>query len=955
MSEPPALSIDALLADLDARTATRRSASAAAQAADAAAPYRRAAAVLHVFDPVAILPEGGAAAGGQEGRVALLDEAVAAIGWRHAGLRTLRLNSRRSALRDLGSREAMRAALAANPRRTATRLQRLFERWLDGEVLRLDRMSYVELECLGQLYDWGLDGFGGLPPRDRVELARVRRSAVAVFEHLVDRDFVGRTAELDLLNAHLRAPGPGGPLAIWGPGGAGKTALIGRFLIEHVEDPARRWFPFAYLPFDSATLDVREPFTLLVAIAAQLEAQAGGRPGAAGFRRQLADFQGVVGDYRDLRGSLQRRAGVFQERGSRISTLSDADARLHDAFARVLDAARTRGDGGAETPVLLVFDTFEEVVYRAAEDLLGFWSLLDHLGSRVPQLRVVIAGRGRADLGPAGGPTSEIALGDLDPPDAVRLLTRLGLDADVADAVARQIGGNPMSLRLAASVARQEPAADGISGLEVHDIGAEIVRGQLYRRLLDHIHDDAVRALAHPGMVLRRVTAGVIEHVLAPAIDLPPLDDKRAGELLDALRREQALVGVEQDGSLWYREEVRRPVLALLLRDRPAQVRRIHEQAVRYYTQRDTAADRAEELYHRMMLRQSPGALDGRWMPGVERHLASAVEEIPPAQRRWLAGRMSIELSPAAYRLADVGEWERLVGRRALELVRHAGAEAVLTLLGEREYRTPESPLFAVEARALLDLGRPNRAAALLDAALQGYPPLGNPGRLAELLWLRAQAAEAAGDTARALSFLERLARLAATLPSGLARVQALTETLGLLGGGSPGEHRLGPARSALASALARLTEAEVGRERSLVRLALVRLGPSYPGLLADLARQTVFDLAHLARQGLVEIEPAVELAARLLVDDLPRLAALAAEAADARSALLSTVLGEVVEALHRRTRARGAEQGPVTALVQAVLAVLAAERTTLSAASLAGVDDYREPWELEGTAEVAP
>ena len=73
---------------------------------------------------------------------------------------------------------------------------------------------------------------------------------------------------------------------------------------------------------------------------------------------------------------------------------------LYDAFADLVEAAAALAHGEpGQTPVLLVFDTFEEVVYRAAEDLLGFWSMLDHLQQRLPQLRVVLAGRGRLEPG----------------------------------------------------------------------------------------------------------------------------------------------------------------------------------------------------------------------------------------------------------------------------------------------------------------------------------------------------------------------------------------------------------------------------------------------------------------------------------------------------------------------------------------------------------------------------
>ena len=959
----PTASTDALLEALDARFAARRDAAATPPAASEQ-PYLHAAAVLHVFDPTRLQPVG--ATPGTDDSTVLLRYSIPAVGWRHAGLRTLRLEARRSALRALGSPAAMRAALNANPERIRTGVQKQFERWLDGERFVLELMAYVELEDFSQLYEWGLDNLIGLPPLDRVERALVRRSAVAVFEHLVDRDFVGRTRELQILEDQLRpldSGRPRGPLAIWGPGGTGKTALCGRFLMRYVEAPERGWFPFAYLPFDSETLDIREPFTLLLAMAAQFDAQAGSSSGswadaAAPLQAQLRRFGDVVDVYRDRRGSLQRRASEFTERGGRIASLSSADVELYDAFADLLEAVAVLAQTeSGQAPVLLVFDTFEEVVYRAAEDLLGFWSMLDHLQERLPHLRVVLAGRGRLNLAGTGRyPATELLLDDLSQEDAVRLLTKLGVDEiAVARAVAHQIGGNPLSLRLAASVARAErPGRGGLEGLSAQNIGAELVRGQLYRRLLDHIHDEDVRTLAHPGMVLRRVTPAIIKDVLAPACDLEDVDDARARELFEGLRREQVLVSLEEDGSLRYREEVRRPVLELLQRDLPTQVRHIHSYAVGHYWPLGTPVDRAEELYHRMMLRQPAYELDDRWLPGVERYLASAVDELPPEQRRWLAGRMSIELPPEVYRLADVSEWERLIGRKAMEVVRHGGPETTLALLRERVDRTPESPLFAIEARALLDLKQPTQAAQLLDDALAGFPVVGNPGRLAEILWLRARASAALGETEPYLAFLQQLTEVTASMRSALAHVQALTEILGALNPQDVTDvnvPEIGTVRHALSEALSRLTEAEVDQERSLVRLALVRLGPHYPALVSDLARRTIFDLVYLARSGLVDLTPAVEPVLEIVTNELPQLSDLVD---DPHGLDIEALINRLVETLAEQSDPGATEPRFITPLAEALLAFLRTEGASLSGSSLAGLDDYREPWELESTREVA-
>ena len=939
-----------LLRSLDERFAARRRATAET-GSPAGDPFVRAAAVLHVFDAARLHPFGPSGAPSAEGRDALVQASVRAIGYQQARLRTLRPDVRKAALWGLGSRDAMRAALAANPNRTRTAVQLMFERWLHDEPLDPDRMSYTELEELAQLYGWGIAADPGLPPFHLVEVARSRRAAVAMFEHLVGPGFVGRAAALDALSRYVNGPG-GGPLLISGAGGVGKTALVGRFLIEQVAEAERR-LPFAYLPFDSETLDVREPFTLLLAISAQLGVQLD-RAEDQPLAEPEAAFRTTVEQYRDARGSLQRRASGYAARGARISSLSATEERLYTAFAELLAAAST-ADSGRPRPVVLVFDTFEEVLYRAAEDLLGFWGMLRFLFDRLPQLRVVIAGRTQPVVeAETPLPTSTLVLGDLDEDDATALLVRRGVgDPATARAIARQVGGNPLSLRLAADVAMRENVGhDGIGGpvagtLSVHLIGAELVRGQLYRRLLGHIHDPDVRALAHPGMVLRRITPAVIEEVLAPGCGLTGVDAERAAALFDELRREQALVSAQVDGSLRYREDVREPVLELLVRDKPAQVRRIHELAVAHYEGQAEPEARAEEIYHRLMLGQQPDELEQVWLPGVERYLAAAVNELPAAQRRWLAGRMSIQLPAADYERADLEEWERLIGHKAMELVRFGGPERVLALLGERSERTPASPLIALEARALLDLGRPDQAATLLDGALRRFPLLSNPGRHAELLWLRAQAA--AGRDPERLAFLDQLADLADGFASRMALVQALTDIVDALPADSP---RIAECRYRLGTELSRLTGVQVSEERSLVRLAMLRLGPNFPAVLVRWAPLVIFDLCDLAQRGLIDLGQAVPAVLDALGAELPQLRQLlppADEAAAGRD--LSAFVGAVVTELRRRV-SRGS--GSPQPLAEAVLMLLRTEGATLAGSSLAGIDEYRESWELQVTAEVA-
>jgi cellulose synthase operon protein C len=116
-------------------------------------------------------------------------------------------------------------------------------------------------------------------------------------------------------------------------------------------------------------------------------------------------------------------------------------------------------------------------------------------------------------------------------------------DSKLAQQVVRQVGGSPLSLKLAADLVEQEGRAGGKLDLGTRErlfsrIDDRIVQRQLYRRVLDHVHDPEVRRLAHLGIVLLRLTPELILEVLAQpcGLSVATLDD--AQRLVDALPRE---------------------------------------------------------------------------------------------------------------------------------------------------------------------------------------------------------------------------------------------------------------------------------------------------------------------------------------------------------------------------------------------------------------------------------
>ena len=92
---------------------------------------------------------------------------------------------------------------------------------------------------------------------------------------------------------------------------------------------------------------------------------------------------------------------------------------------------------------------------------------------------------------------------------------------------------------------------------------AEKIQALLYGRIFRHVHADDVRAVAYPGLVVRRITPDVIRDVLAEPCRLELTPERSEYAIFDDLRKEAALVEVDFDGSLRHRVDVRRVMLGI--------------------------------------------------------------------------------------------------------------------------------------------------------------------------------------------------------------------------------------------------------------------------------------------------------------------------------------------------------------------------------------------------------
>jgi hypothetical protein len=405
-------------------------------------------------------------------------------------------------------------------------------------------------------------------------------------------------------------------------------------------------------------------------------------------------------------------------------------------------------------PYVVVLDSFEEVQYRGEQRALPLWEMLTELQDRAPFLRVVVAGRTPVEsLLLAGRPPRSIALGGLDHESAMAFLEAQGItDKTLQGKLVQTAGRLPLSLKLVSMVAKQtpggaaallDPAKSGLSLLAASD---EVIQGQLYGRILDHIADERVRRLAHPGLVLRRINAELIVKVLNKPCGLGIREDPEAQELFEELRRESSLVLMDSsDGDLVHRREVRQVMLKMLLAGAPPEVEQIRRGAVDWYAGQAGRRARAEEVYHRLHLGEQVGQRELS-DPEVRSSIQAVIEEFPPGIQLGLAIlglKVSPEISEAAGRerrhAVIAAQIEELLpyGPGSVDQAQEIFASAQSDLGGARR---EASPLFRAGARIATQSGDERQALDLIDRGLENAAREGAAaltlGLLQERAWL---------------------------------------------------------------------------------------------------------------------------------------------------------------------------------------------------------------------------
>lgn len=450
--------------------------------------------------------------------------------------------------------------------------------------------------------------YGALPLL-RSALARLDHQAR--FEDLKRRGVVLRPVQRSQIDSWLERRFTSSPIQMLyaaGAPGVGKSILL-----ESSVQAASAQVPpiLVRLDFDRAGLDVLDELGLTTEVA-----------------RQVANQAGLSG--RSLLNDRLRSASL-------VSRSEESASAQRRAFPFQLAAAigKTVAEAGRE--VLVVLDTLEALRSRGDTHPPALFRWLDRLvDSGLAPVRVL--GAGRDDTLPSGPnePDRVGVLVEVDPLDAgsaAAFMEQLGVPPALRADLARIAEGNPLLLRVAASVV-------GEGAIGAHQEG-ELADAYLYRILLSRIDDPLLKALLRPGLVIRSVSAAALREVIAPALRLPPLSKDEAKRLFGLLANHTWLV--ERDpfdaDSLQMRPRMRAVLLPLLYRSMKVECARLDDKASRWFARREGPWAQVQATYHRLQLmrarRKAPLGITVEMALGIDDRM---MEELPAQAQDLIRG-----------------------------------------------------------------------------------------------------------------------------------------------------------------------------------------------------------------------------------------------------------------------------------------------------------------------------
>ena len=358
------------------------------------------------------------------------------------------------------------------------------------------------------------------------------------------------------------------------------------------------------------------------------------------------------------------------------------------------------------------------------------------LREQIPRIRPVFVGRSELEYTPTNSNSNskkiefeQIQLNSFVKQAANGYLTKLKVEnKSLRRKIYQHFGGNPLTLQLAAALARE----DGLASVKrltakrfgrlFHIMDEAALQRELVIRNLDHIHDPDVKDIAVPGLLVRKVNADIIQHVLAEPCGLGKISKKKSKEIQEALEKETFLIQSSRDSSgIVFRQDLRRAMEDHIVNHYKESAQMIHDKAVTYYGQQESSEGQAEYVYHRLKREDDPVFLTKALYSRVSQHLDRSLDELPLNAQVHIASFSGSDLSREKLKQAKQEDWEKYYAkiiRDALKEDVH-NLELILYELSLRSIRSFNNPLYYWEARLYQRLNQLNRSNKLLKRAIR--------------------------------------------------------------------------------------------------------------------------------------------------------------------------------------------------------------------------------------------
>lgn len=629
----------------------------------------------------------------------------------HNGTYALRDDDRKRVLQWLCKKDQIAEFVNKVKPDTRYPIENLLLAYLEGSAPPLSDQTIDQLALSYKITGW-LEGTGIKMPDEAEINYYIKREELLYPLRLITKDFQGRKDALDYLDDYARySPGPPPePLLISGIGGIGKSTVIAKFILNHYEHDKAGRTPFVYIDFDRPGYSISEPLQLASEGLRQLAIQFPAPDTAATFLDIRKDIAYYLESNNKSQGKISKSNVVTR-------------GLIYDSVSRQYLHPYKQQLGALTTPVLVILDSFEEAQFRASySELNNLFNFLREVAGFIPGIRFILAGRD--DLVSGDFKVKRYALGEFDDEAAEGFLASKGIgNQKLRQRIVQQLGGNPLSLKLAVNFISNLYPAGVPEGVDVdrlfEDIDRDRVQEQLVRRNLMHIQNEAARQIAFPGLLVRRLSPEIIQKILAVPCGLGPITLNEATDIFNTLQKESFLLTPEHN-ALVFRKDLRVALYDLIITEYGEKAIQIHDLTIEYYKDKTTPADKAEYLYHRLKRGDSSAIIDKLYSNEIRPFIENAMTELPLNARIHLARIMGITVSDDVVKKAKLREWEEYLIAQIKDILEdgdESGLQRKKNMLAARADRTNKSGLYAYEANVHLRLAEFDAAQKILKNA----------------------------------------------------------------------------------------------------------------------------------------------------------------------------------------------------------------------------------------------